>query len=77
MEAGAAELALVPGIWEGTLECGRGTTYVTMSTDIHPFNGVPNSAAAAASSQPGICRRYSTALLVVTVEHQPTTCDSS
>lgn len=46
MAAGPAELALVPGIWEGTLECGRGTTYVTVSTDIHPFAGIPNSAAA-------------------------------
>lgn len=45
-ESGAPELALAPGIWEGSLECDRGTTYVTVSTDIHPFDRRPDSAAA-------------------------------
>lgn len=44
-EPGPPELALEPGIWEGRLECGRGTSYVTLSADIHPYNSNPKHTA--------------------------------
>jgi hypothetical protein len=44
-DPGPPELALEPGIWEGTLECGRGTAYVTLSVDIHPYTAKTTQAA--------------------------------
>lgn len=44
-DPGPPELALEPGIWEGRMECGRGTAYVTLSTDIHPYNSSTTRAA--------------------------------